>query len=154
MLVSVDGFDRARHRANQAFEVAAQHGDESGVAVFAAVGIFEAVLALPANPTLRVASKPKPNLVHALVKPLDPGMFAGLPAMQGCVFRSSAPGKPEGDGGYEDNEDDQGNAHCHSVGLHGSWLKSSTRRFFVRRVVKIGAAARCGGPVFSQEGEK
>ena len=122
--------------------------------VLPAVGIFESVLALPANAALRIAAKPDPNLVHALVEPLHARVLAGLATVQGGIFGRGTSGKPERNGGHEGEKDEQGNTHSPSVGLHGSWLKSAAPRIFVRRVVKIDAAVRFGGPAFSQEGER
>lgn len=122
--------------------------------VLPAVGIFESVLALPANAALRIAAEPYPNLVHALVEPLHARVLAGLATVQGGIFGRGTSGKPERNGGREGEKDEQGNTHSPSVGLHGSWLKSATTRISARRVAKIGAAIRHGGRAIWQEGER
>lgn len=142
--ISVDGFDGARHRADQAFKVAAQHGDQAGVPVLAAVGIFKPVLALPAKAAPGIASKPEANLVHALVKPLHAGMLACLATVDRSTFSRSAARNPERDGSCQSQQDKQGNTHPPSVGLHGGWLKSA----------KMERAYRSSGLAVSLEGER
>ena len=153
-VVSANRFDRAWHRTHQAFELAAQHGDQAGVPVLPAIGILEPVLALPADPALRIASKSDPNLVHALVEPLHARVLAGLATMDRGIFGRSASRKPERDGSGQAEKDEQGNTHSPSVGLHAGWLKSAAARIFIRRVAKIDPAIRHGGWAISQEGER
>lgn len=124
------------------------------MSVLPAIGIFKTVLALPADPALGIAAKPDANLVHALVEPLHARMLASAAAMHGGVFGRGASGKPERDGSCQGQEDEQGETHPHSVGLHGGWLKSAAARIFASRVVKIGLAVRHCGTAISLEGER
>ena len=122
--------------------------------VFATVGIFKPVLALPVQSAMGVATHPQPHLVHALVEPLHTRMLAGALAVERGVFGRGAAGIPERDGGDQRKKDKQGKTHAYSVGLHRSWLKSARGRFFLPQLVKIGKAGPGPGLVFSQEGER
>ena len=82
------------------------------MAVFAAIGILEPVLALPMQAASGIAAQPKPDLVHALVEPLHTGVLAGALAVQAGVFCCGAAGKPERNAGDQHKKHEHGNTHA------------------------------------------
>ncbi len=102
------------------------------MAIFAAVGILETKLALPAQSALKIPAQANAHLVHALVQPLHAGMLAGASTMFGGAFSGRAAAEPERGSGNTQCEDNQGKAHPHSVGAFNGSLKLCTGSFYSR----------------------
>lgn len=99
------------------------------MAIGAATGVFKTELPLKGQLSGWIAPDPDAHLVHALVKPLNACVLAGRAAMAGGIFRRRAAGNPEQGGEYQGYQDDQGQAHCYSVGASESRLNRANRHF-------------------------